>query len=613
MDDRRLSSIELLAVIAGGATLAAGGVVWAGAHLAGVLSGERLHATLGDALTAAPRLARHPSDPAAAWPEPARDAVAGPLLFWPCTGTVAAIAALLSAAAARLLRRSVGTNRRQPLGVDARAKMARPRDLRTLIVREATPGRLILGRIGGHLIATESRSHQPRTRWRPRSSRRAGDRGAVAMIGPSRSGKTTAIVSGVLEWDGPAVLSSVKDDLLRVTAGWRAQVGEIAVFDPTSTTGMTGATWSPLRNAGTTLGAQRAARSLCDAAPRSKNVEGGLDYWLAQAEMLLSGLLFVAHHTGRDMGTVCEWVLTQDSPSDRGPGEVEATLRVLLQDDDEQVRCGAQDASRALLAIWADEERSRAGVYSTARTVVWPWANPGLAASSRGSSIGLDWLLSGSNTVYLCAPIEDRDLFGPAFGGLLNDLIKQVYVRVAATGQPIDPPLLIIIDEAGNTPLRSLPEYASTLAGMGVVLVTAWQSLAQINALYNRNAGTILTNHLSKLFYAGVSDPETKKYIADLVGNDEVESLSRTTDDAGGRSSMQRSTGWLPLIPGHVPRQMLPGDALLIHGTLPPAHIKARPYYRDPSLAARASLIPPTPPTPAEPSVTRDEAPDGEA
>src|SRR3712207_8283465 len=44
-----------------------------------------------------------------------------------------------------------------------------------------------------------------------------------------------------------------------------------------------------------------------------------------------------------------------------------------------------------------------------------------------------------------------------------SDLVKQIYLRVARTGKPLDPPLLIVIDEAGNTPLRSLPEYASTL------------------------------------------------------------------------------------------------------------------------------------------------------
>jgi hypothetical protein len=34
---------------------------------------------------------------------------------------------------------------------------------------------------------------------------------------------------------------------------------------------------------------------------------------------------------------------------------------------------------------------------------------------------------------------------------------------------------------------------------------------------------------------------------------------------------------------------MRPGDALLVHGTLASAHIRTRPYYRDPRLAERAA------------------------
>jgi hypothetical protein len=37
---------------------------------------------------------------------------------------------------------------------------------------------------------------------------------------------------------------------------------------------------------------------------------------------------------------------------------------------------------------------------------------------------------------------------------------------------------------------------------------------------------------------------------------------------------------------------MRPGDALLVHGTLLPAHIRTRPYYRDRRLATRAAQQP---------------------
>ena len=227
---------------------------------------------------------------------------------------------------------------------------------------------------------------------------------------------------------------------------------------------------------------------------------------------------------------------------------------------------------------------------------VWPWADPGVAAASRGDSVSLDWLLGAQNTLYLCAPIEDQQRLAPAFGGLLNDLVKQVFLRVAATGRPLDPPLLVVIDEAGNTPLRALPQYASTLAGLGVLLVTIWQSIAQIDEAYRRQADAILTNHLSKLFFTGLSDPAAFRYIAAVLGDVEVETRSRS-QATDWRSSLQLATTREPLVPPHMARQMRPGDALLIHGTLPPAHVRARPWWSDRRLAPRARLDPGPQPT----------------
>lgn len=586
MERNGLSTGEVLVVVIGGAAIVVGGVVWAGAALAALLTGAAFAGTLSDSFTALPSFPEHFADPAAAWPGPAGEALPGPFLYWLCTIVVAAAAVAVLVVAFRLWNRSrVGTRDRRPLGVDARPGFATTRDLRPLMVDGPVRGRFILGRAKGKLLATEDRSSAPK-------SDRAGDRGAVALVGPSRSGKTTAVVSGVLEWDGPAILSSVKDDLLRVTAGWRAERGRIAVFDPTGTTGRDGtAVWSPLTRANTTTGAQRAARALCDAAPKGNNVQGGLDFWMAQAEMLLAGLLFVARHTNADMGLVAEWVLVQDRPGEWGEGNVSERLITLENARDEQMRLDAADARRSLKAIWEDEERTRSSVYATARTVIWPWADPSVAKAAQGKSIDLEWLLEGRNTIYLCAPIEDQSRLSPAFGGFLNDVIKQAYLKVAETGKPIDPPLLIVIDEAGNTPLRNLPEYASTLAGLGIVLVTVWQSLAQIESAYGRSAGTIVTNHLSKVFYAGLSDPESQRYVSTILGEEEVETRSRSNDlHGGGRGSLQLSTVRAPLAPAHALRQMVPGDALLIHGTLPPAHIRTRPYYREPGLSERSQL-----------------------
>ena len=59
-------------------------------------------------------------------------------------------------------------------------------------------------------------------------------------------------------------------------------------------------------------------------------------------------------------------------------------------------------------------------------------------------------------------------------------------------------------------------------------------------------------------------------------------------DAEGARHSTQHSTSREPLVPPHMARQMRPGDALLVHGTLPPAHVRALPWWSERRLSRRA-------------------------
>src|SRR5207245_9586680 len=112
-------------------------------------------------------------------------------------------------------------NRRR-LGVTAQAKLAATRDLGPLLAHQPQPGRFVLGRWGRRWLLTEAPTHR----------RRRGVHGAVAVFGPSQSGKTTGLIAGVAHWDGPAIISSVKTDLLHATIAARRHAGDVKVFDP---------------------------------------------------------------------------------------------------------------------------------------------------------------------------------------------------------------------------------------------------------------------------------------------------------------------------------------------------------------------------------------------
>jgi type IV secretion system protein VirD4 len=124
-------------------------------------------------------------------------------------------------------------------------------------------------------------------------------------------------------------------------------------------------------------------------------------------------------------------------------------------------------------------------------------------------------------------------------------------------------------------------------------LVTIWQSIAQLQATYGRQSDTILTNHKSKVFYSGQSDPAAFKYLAVVLGDIEIETRSQSRSRFGSRDTLQLATTKEPLTPAHMVRQMRPGHAVLIHGTLPPAHIQTRPWWAERTLNQRAHNQPP--------------------
>jgi len=412
------------------------------------------------------------------------------------------------------------------------------------------------------------------------------------VIGPTRCGKTANVISGILEWHGPAILSSVKDDLLEATLLRRLELGEVKVFDPTGTTGMVSAQWSPLRDATTFTGAQKAAEAIAASYSRPDGREDA-EFFGDLGASFLAGLFYVAAQSGRSISDVLRWVQTREQPTAQSPGELGGFVDALLASDDPLHRHGAALAQQALRAVWTNDDRTASGIYVTAGRMVGVWADPRVAAVGQACDIDLEWLVSGPNTLYIASPLSDQRRLGALFGGLLSDLVEQQAYEWAARERRALPELLVVLDEAANTPTRWLPNVASTCSGLGILLVTIWQSKAQIDAAYGPLADSVLTNHGTKVIFSGVSDLATLDYASRLLGDEEVRQHAVSTDMARGTSSVNESTTRLRLMPAELLRQAPPGNALLVHATLPPAHLRARPYYRDRRLRRAARPVDP--------------------
>jgi type IV secretion system protein VirD4 len=441
------------------------------------------------------------------------------------------------------------------------AAWAGPGDLGTLTVRRdrsgATPaGRLVLGRAGRRLVAAERAQ-------------------SVIVFGPTQSLKTSGFaVPALLEWSGPAVAASVKTDLVDHTISFRRASGEVQVFDPAGSTGLASAWWSPLASSRTWPAARRAAAGLTEMARSSVGTMADGDFWYATATKMLAPLLFAAASGGCDMGDVVRWVDTHE----------EAEVLDLLG------AAGVPEALHAAWSVFGKEERQRSSIYTTVETVLEPFAlgAPPTPEGAERSAVDPARLVDGNNTLYLCAPAHDQRRLAPLFVSVVRQTVEHAYDRVTLTHGPLDPPLLVVLDEAANiAPLADLDTLAATAAGHGVQLVTVWHDLAQITARFGPRATTVVNNHRAKLFLSGISDPSTLEYASRLIGDEEV-LLPATTRGGQHGPSTTRSPTTRGLAPPDALRRIAPGHAVLVYGDLPPIRLRLRPWFDDPVLGARA-------------------------
>jgi len=349
--------------------------------------------------------------------------------------------------------------------------------------------------------------------------------------------------------------TSVKRDLVRDTIRARQARGPTWVYDPTGSTGLRSTTWSPLTACTSWQGARRTAAWLCSGARANPGAGGGdEDFWYAAAGKLLAPYLLAAALNGQDTGRLVRWIDTQEER------EVAALL------------AGHPAALSAATASWQRDERTRSSVFTTAEMVLEAFADPSVLASAASPTFDAGQLLDGSRaTLYVCAPGHEQDRLRPVFATLLHTVMTAAY-----DAGDLDPPLLVVLDEAANiAPLRDLDSIASTAAGHGIQLVTVWQDLAQLRARYGERASTVVNNHRAKLVLSGISDPATLDYASRLIGDADIDDASLTIDAAGGRSTT-RSRRERRLAPGAELRRIRPGHGVLVYGHLPPARVTLR-------------------------------------
>jgi type IV secretion system protein VirD4 len=336
---------------------------------------------------------------------------------------------------------------------------------------------------------------------------------AVLLLGPPRSGKTSAIiVPAVVAHRGPVVSTSTKPDVLQSTITVRSQTGIVWAFDPTGSGHRPEAfelRWSPIPASRTWDGALLMARAMVTGSSVGAGTTEST-HWSRRATALLAPLL---HAAALDIATVVDWVMRHELDQ---PG---TTL----------THAGADLASSALIGLQNTEQRERSSIFSAAADALDAYTSHAALAAAASPNFDPDRFVRSGGTIYIHAPADQQQLAAPLVCGLLSEIRAATY-RAQHEGA-LSERVLFALDEVANiAPLAELPAIASEGGGQGLQLLASLQDLSQARARWGPAAEGFLTLFGSKLLLGGIADTRTLEAVSTAIGEYDrpVESVTRS-------------------------------------------------------------------------------------
>jgi len=553
------------------AVVAVGLPVWLTAGLAGLATtGHWLFVPAGTVPAVIAGWSHHLSDPAAAFPAGDRADLPSAAPIYICALIVLGALALLAYAVFRLVTREPRGRGMAPAAevrayLSAAAVRRRGRHARPNLTGKVAPEQvgLYLGRD----------THSGQQVW-------GSIEDSYLYLGPPRSGKGVhLIIPQTLAAPGAVMVTSTRNDVVRHTARLRAACGPVVVFDPqqmVSRRALPRLRWAPQRGCDDPLVAIGRARSLAAAAKFGVGTTTNGDYWQSMTEAVVRCYLHAAALTGRPARELLAWT---SRPTDPTP------VRILRGEGD-----AAPGWAEELAAQAAAHPQQRDNVWSGVRRAFDCLADPRVLDAC--SPVGDDEFdparfIAASGTLYLLGDGDSQLSVAPLITALLEDVLG-VARRTAAhgAGGRLDPPLLLLLDEAANiAPIPSLPHLLADGGGTGITTVAVLQSLAQARHRWGQpGAEAIWDASTTKVVLGGLSEADDLSRISRLAGEIDEPTVTRTTGPGGG--SLSVATRRLPALPVERLRTMPPGEAIVLARHTPPVRTRMRPWTRLPQSAA---------------------------
>jgi type IV secretion system protein VirD4 len=348
---------------------------------------------------------------------------------------------------------------------------------------------------------------------------------AVMVLGPPRSGKTSAIViPAMLGAPGAAVSTATKRDVLDATWRARSEIGQVWLFDPTGEPGrlpraIRRLCWSPVSAASTWDAALLTARAMAACTSPGAGATNE-QHWRERSTALLAPLLFAAHLDQRPITDVLRWVLRQDL----GPAGL------TLEDHEVPV------ANDVLVGIAKTDGRERSSIFSATAGVLAAYNADATRRSAAATNFDPTRFVASRDTVYITAPAHKQALSAPLVVGLLEQIRHAAYARAAAPD--LGPPVFLCLDEVANiAPIHDLPALVSEAGGQGLHVMACLQDLSQARARWGEAAADgFLSLFQTKLILTGIADSRTLEAISLALGEYDRRLVSYTV----GRSHAEK-------------------------------------------------------------------------
>jgi type IV secretion system protein VirD4 len=554
----------LLFMIAGVVALA--GLLWLAGAAAATMSGHRVPPHQPFAGLAA---FGHLGDPSAAWKGPV-----GPVgLYWAVTAAMFIIPVVLGSMAWRTLSGARGASGGERVeGVATRRQVAHAAGEEVLLARAST--------LRPSLVRTSPADVGYRLGRSCGVDCWASVEDSVLLLGPPRSGKgTSLVIPMILDAPGAVVTTSTRPDNLAVTLAARRSRGPVAVFDPhglaRAPRAMPSLRWSLVRGCGRAQTAMLRADALVPSSGRS-GVENGT-FWRQQALTVVRCLLHAAALDGLGPADLYRW-----SHSAAAAKEAVAVLAHFPE--------ATPGWDRALDAVLSSDQRTRDSVWALVANTFAPLADPEVLAAV-SPSVGEEFdpmsFLHDNGTLYLLGSASGASATAALVAALVEDLVD-VAKRLAAgsVGARLDPPVALLLDEAANYPLPSLPSLMSEGGGSGITTLAVLQSLAQARDRWGREAaGAIWDSAIVKVVLGGSANADDLAGISRLIGDREVREVTRTHGRGPGSASVSVSTRQRPILDPSAIRQLPIGQALLLMRSAPPITMRLSPWTARPDAA----------------------------